>query len=562
MIGVISSDREKEIAREFFELFKTPWEFCSSDHLYDVVISTRNASPEWSAKLVLVYSSELGTFDSEKDLPVGSQCKSLTLAWNDVEFPVYGNALTFDGKFEKIMGIKGSSQSVGIGWDDPERKFVRIGYDLFEEVSFLLASGQPRESANIPTLEIHISILRELILDAGIPLIEIPPIPEGCRFMVCLTHDVDFLGIRHHKLDRSMFGFIHRVFFPYSLRDFSSKISWSKIFRNIKALLSLPGVYLGLFRDFWLQIGHYSEIEKSILSTFFFIPFRNQAGRMDPNENVPSRYRATKYDLNDYKNVLNHLLKKGNEIALHGMDAWHDPQQGRKELEAICQLNGGRDVGVRMHWLYFSQESPRALEEAGFAYDSTLGYNDAVGYRSGTTQVFRLPGASNLLELPLHVQDTAMFYKKRMGLSEVEALQMFQKLIGDMRTYGGVFTINWHQRSLGPERNWDTFYIELLRILKAEDVCFVTAKQAVDWFARRRSVHFNGIKFSENGIRLQLGSENSDGSSHQLIRVHHPPTKASNRQDHPCCDKSFTDIPWSGECELELPSSLPFPNSY
>jgi hypothetical protein len=551
LIGVISSDREKEIAREFFELFKTPWEFCSSDHLYDVIISTRNATPEWTAKLVLIYSSEPGAFDSERGLLVGSQYKSHTLVWNNVEFPVYGNTLSFDGKLRPIIRVKGSPGMAGVKIDDAEAKFVRIGYNLFEEVSFLLSSGQPKELAHIPTLEIHISILRDLILNAGVPLVEIPPVPEDYRFMVCLTHDVDFLGIHHHKLDRSLLGFIYRVFFPYSLRDFSLKISWSKIFRNVKALLSLPGVYLGLFRDFWLQIGRYLEIERNLPSTFFFIPFKGHAGEIDTKGNGPPKFRSAKYDINHYKSLMKGLMDKDKEIGLHGLDAWHDSQRGSEEIETIRKFNGGKDVGTRMHWLYFSQKSPRVLEEAGFTYDSTLGYNDAVGYRSGTTQVFRLSGACNLFELPLHVQDTAMFYKKRMGLSEAKALQMCQKLIGDMRTYGGVFTINWHQRSLGPERNWDAFYIELLRILKTENVCFVTAKQAVAWFTRRRSIHFNDIKFSENRIRLQLSSENSDSSPHQLIRVHHPPIDGSRKEDHFCCNKSFTDILWSGEPELE-----------
>jgi hypothetical protein len=29
MIGVISKDHEREAVREFFQLFKTPWEFCA-----------------------------------------------------------------------------------------------------------------------------------------------------------------------------------------------------------------------------------------------------------------------------------------------------------------------------------------------------------------------------------------------------------------------------------------------------------------------------------------------------------------------------------------------------
>ena len=57
-------------------------------------------------------------------------------------------------------------------------------------------TGQPVEHAHIPTLELHIAMLRDWILDAGIPLVEIPPIPAGHRFCVCLTHDIDFVGIR------------------------------------------------------------------------------------------------------------------------------------------------------------------------------------------------------------------------------------------------------------------------------------------------------------------------------------------------------------------------------
>ena len=63
--------------------------------------------------------------------------------------------------------------------------------------------------------------------------------------------------------------------------------------------------------------------------------------------------------------------------------------KGRFEREAIQTMTGEPEVGVRMHWLYFNEESPVLLERAGFSYDSTVGYNETVGYRAGTTQVFR-----------------------------------------------------------------------------------------------------------------------------------------------------------------------------
>ena len=43
-----------------------------------------------------------------------------------------------------------------------------------------------------------------------------------------------------------------------------------------------------------------------------------------------------------------------------------------------------------MHWLLHDANAPSILEEAGYAYDSTLGYNETVGYRSGTTQVWQI----------------------------------------------------------------------------------------------------------------------------------------------------------------------------
>ena len=68
---------------------------------------------------------------------------------------------------------------------------IRLGFDLFAEVRHLLTEGQPTEFASIPTLDLHISLLRELIVSQGMALVEIPPLPAGHRFIVCLTHDVD-----------------------------------------------------------------------------------------------------------------------------------------------------------------------------------------------------------------------------------------------------------------------------------------------------------------------------------------------------------------------------------
>lgn len=549
MIGIISKDYQKPIVEEFFQLFKVPWEFYNGEKTYDVIITTNSTITAPPARLLIIFGSETTPFDIHHNLQYYLKSCGILLEHFNFQFPVYKDLSIFQSSTKPFIKVKDKDEIAGIEYVYSDRKILRIGYDLFDEIAFLLSQGQTVEYAQIPTIEIHISMLRNWILDSGLPLLEIPPIPYGYNFIVCLTHDVDFMYIRNHNFDRSVIGFLSRVILFRYLRDINSRFSWSKLFRNWKALLSLPGVYVGLIRDFWFDIDRYMEIEKEMGSTFFFIPLKNHPG--DTKKNNPPRYRAARYDIHDYKVIIEDLIKKGHEIALHGIDAWHDSGKGIEELETIRTLSGNDSVGVRMHWLYFSEESPKALEEAGFLYDSTLGYNDAVGYKNGATQVFRLSGSSNVFELPLNVMDTTMFYPKRMGLSESKALQMCKRLISDMRAYGGVFTINWHTRSLSPERNWDDFYLELLKILKAENVWFATAGQAVNWFKKRRSFHFNDVNISQNKIQLELSSNNYKDLPNILLRFHYSKNDLLNIEDSSGYKKSFVDIPWSGEIDIE-----------
>ncbi len=44
MIGVIADPSEHDVVREFFELFKTPWEFYRRDRHYEVMLCADEAS--------------------------------------------------------------------------------------------------------------------------------------------------------------------------------------------------------------------------------------------------------------------------------------------------------------------------------------------------------------------------------------------------------------------------------------------------------------------------------------------------------------------------------------
>src|SRR5262249_35983330 len=151
---------------------------------------------------------------------------------------------------------------------------------------------------------------------------------------------------------------------------------------------------------------------------------------------------------------------------------------------------GDHDIGIRMHWLLQDENTPRVLEQAGYLYDSTSGYNDDIGYRAGTHQVFRPLDCRTLLEMPMHIQDGALFYAGKLALPEAEAWRRCQDMIANTEQSGGVLTVLWHDRSLGPERHWGDFYERLVVELKRRGAWFANARDVVDWFRARRAVSF------------------------------------------------------------------------
>jgi hypothetical protein len=489
MIGVIANPSEHPVVAEFFELFKTPWEFYQSGRRYEVLLCAWDGDfPKDAAGLILIYSGQKSPFDAEEKIEVASARKNgRFFLHHKARLPIYGDSLTF-GKEDSALVDEESQQSAIDQCQLPTGRILRIGYNLFDEVRRLLTDGQLAANAAIPALDRHIALLRELIVANGASLVEIPPVPRGYRFIACLTHDLDHPSLRRHKFDHAMFGFLYRAIFGSALEVVRGRASFSKLGKNWAAALKLPFIYLGWAKDPWLEFERYAEIETGAASTFFVIPFADNPGRT--NSGFAPGYRAARYGIADIADVVRRLAVKGSEIGLHGIDAWLDGSKGREELEQIRQVIGEHEIGVRMHWLYRDGRTPATLESAGASYDSTIGYNETVGYRSGTTQAYKPFGTSHLLELPLHVMDTALFFPGYLNLSQAEARTTVSRIVDHARHFGGAVVVNWHDRSLAPERLWDDFYIDLVAELKNNGAWFATAGGAVGWFRKRRSAVF------------------------------------------------------------------------
>lgn len=527
---------------EFFQLFKTPWEWYAPHRKYDVVLATQERPPaDLDARALVVYQAKYTEWDRASGVQVEEQRMGGWIHWEGRSFPVYGAVAVLQSIQQPLLHLGSEKEPVGGPVETPGCATVRIGLDLFSEIGILLTEGQTPANARIPTLEIHIAVLRSLMVGLGVAFIEVPPKPANCAFTVCLTHDVDFVGIRDHRCDHTFWGFLYRCLVASCLNAIRGRLSWSKCIRNLRAALSLPLVYLGILEDFWLQeFEHYQQIEKGLGSTFFFIPFPNTPGALDKGP-APAR-RAAKYDVFAIKDHIQRLIRGGCEIGVHGIDAWRDPESASRELQQVGQAARQPVAGARMHWLYWAPSTPKNLEEAGFTYDSTFGYNDAVGFRAGTTQPFRPIGADRLLELPLNIQDSALFYQDRMNLSETEALRVCREVIGSTLEFYGTLTINWHTRSLSPERLWGDFYRNLLKELRTHSVWFGTARAVTEWFETRRSISFGTATGGETVLKPVAHGGDPQAEPAFMVRIHCPQEPAPY----------YTDIPWPGDTPLTI----------
>jgi hypothetical protein len=530
VIGVLATPDDMAVVREFFELFKTPWEVCQPGRRYDVLLCAADVElPYGVAEMVVVYSGRKVSCDSTTD-PVSHvaslprQAKGRIIRYRRTSIPVYGDSVIFPDMEPGMLIDEESGKAAAHIQRSAGVTMARIGYDLFAEIRFLLTTGQPVCSAGTATLEWHIAVLRDLIVANGLSLVEIPPIPGGYRFIASLTHDVDHPSIRLHRFDHTVVGFLYRAIIGSVVNVLRRRATLRDLFANWAAAAKLPFVYLGFAKDFWKEFEQYPALEAGMPSTFFVIPFRDNAGR---HRNGPApRKRASAYGAAEIADSIAALNAAGCEIGLHGIDGWCDTAKAREEMQEVCRIARSGKLGVRMHWLYFDSRSPEVLDAAGADYDSTAGYNEVIGYRAGTAQAYKPLQAEHLLELPLIIMDTALFFPKHQHLTVEQARGQVQAIVDNAVAFGGCITINWHDRSISPERNWTAFYTHLVDELRMRGAWFATASDVVAWFRKRRSVVFSsegtdtGISFDapecahtpELQLRVHSGADRAQDS--------------------------------------------------
>jgi hypothetical protein len=151
--------------------------------------------------------------------------------------------------------------------------------------------------------------------------------------------------------------------------------------------------------------------------------------------------------------LLRRIAERGHIIGFHpSYEAFDDPAIFRKELESLRRVSLQPVLSGRHHYLRFAApQTWRLWDDAGMAWDSTLGYPEHPGFRCGICCDFPVfdferRKTLNLREKPLVAMDVTLAQYRRW--SPARALDELAQLRRESDKHGGEFVLLWHNSSL------------------------------------------------------------------------------------------------------------------
>ncbi|AKB76715.1 hypothetical protein MSHOH_0232 [Methanosarcina horonobensis HB-1 = JCM 15518] len=282
-----------------------------------------------------------------------------------------------------------------------------------------------------------------------------PEYPEGKKFAVCLTHDIDFVYIDTlNTAARTVKALKRGQFAEASMLPFSRiNKTWNPLW-NFRRIMDLEEKY-------------------GAKSTFYFLT-------LDPgNEDFT-------FSIEELEGELGYILEEGWEVGLHGgHEAYNNLIEIKKKKQKLEKVLGEKVMGYRNHYLRFkTPETWELLADAGFSYDSTFGYHDCAGFRNGMCHPFKPYNLKtgkeiNILELPLTIMDTTLF-QSQMRLDFEHAWALTEMLILTVERCRGVLTVLWHNTYMQGE--YLVFYKKLLQHCSEKGAWMAPGIQICNWW--------------------------------------------------------------------------------
>ena len=337
----------------------------------------------------------------------------------------------------------------------------------------------------VPVVDVLLNELKKIIYlkskKSDIPVIRILPWPNGEKFAVAFTHDVD--------LTRG-----------YSAQEYLTSKTKSVLYSALNKPYKKQETEKNL-KDKDFNVWTFSQIQdfykkKKWKATFFFL------AKMFEGRHI--RYTVSS---DKFPKLFKELKSNGHEIALHpSLKAFENPEKYASEKQKLSKKSEAELQGMRQHYLRF--KVPRLWNLATIAklkYDSSLGYNFQSGFRAGTSNSFttfdyKENKRLNVAEFPITFFEYNLPEK---GQDKNQSLKMIENLISQVEKYEGIFNILIHPSnySLSPFKEyWQLFVNKIER----KNVFVSTLSGFTEWIQNKKriSISFNSNK-SEIKIKIK-----------------------------------------------------------
>ncbi|MDR3602410.1 MAG: hypothetical protein P4L49_18315 [Desulfosporosinus sp.] len=440
-------------------------------------------------------------FETEKEARVGAPLSDNEASWDYAVILVDGISLSY---LKCLAGNPLILVCGPVSGENPSLRLKTLAFNLGQEGTRLLMDGREYSEKDVsrPSLDLMLEEIRKVLHQEVKNYLELPPIPWGYAYAMTLTHDIDILSLKEMPIARTFLGYFYRSSVLNWKRWRAGKVETSEHFRTIWEMARTWAAKFGLGQDVWQRaLPTLLALEKrlGVRSSLYFMSFPEQPGILpehlrkdkehdkEKETNSAPANRASFYDVAQHKNLLTSLEAGGWEAGVHGIDAWHDVPAARAEHGRIAGLTGQAEIGIRMHWLYFqSPDSFRVLEEGGFQYDSTFGFNEVVGFRAGTLQPYHPLNCQTLWELPLHIQDGALMGEEYFDLNREDAFHKAKPILDWAKRCGGAVSLLWHNQSFTAPRFWGEVYERLIAQGRRDGAWIAVPRDVLRWFTIRR----------------------------------------------------------------------------
>jgi len=305
--------------------------------------------------------------------------------------------------------------------------------------------------------------------------------PERRPFVMCLTHDVDLLSLHltpAQALRRA------RVSLTKSPGDRGGRLARLERFGRAVAKPLFGGVRSAPSTAQTIDCALALEREYGVPASYFFTVYPPaRRSRYDCLYRMSDRctFQGEVVRVGD---VVRALFAEGFDVGLHGSYGTATDWEGLASEKRVLEAALGADVTTtRQHFLHWDiRRTPSVQARAGLTADSTAGFNRNVGLRFGTSLPFfwfdvEAQQRGDVLEVPLVVQEGALFASNSLELDASAAVAVVKDLIDKIAAVHGVVTLLFH-----PDSFIDEVYISLYRW------CIEYGLQRGAWFASVRDI--------------------------------------------------------------------------